>query len=394
MLRRPSVRLRLTLVYGGLFVAGGAVLLLLNYALVRNNLPSPAVQFSGVGPPGGSVPGLEPAPVDGIGDEASEEQAEVFRLRAERFRQQTLDQLVIQSGIALGVMAVASVGLGWLVAGRVLRPLKDITATARRLSEENLHERIGLAGPSDELKELADTFDAMLGRLEAAFDSQRRFIANASHELRTPLAIEQTMIEVALADPDASVDSLRALAEKVHRVSSRNQRLTESLLLLARSERAVEDPEPVDLAQAAAEALVQFQDGRRELGLRSESVLDHAPAYGNRALLEGMVANLVENAIRHNHRDGWIRVASSANERQVELEVSNSGGVLPAEAVESLFEPFRRFEGDRTRSDRGTGLGLSIVRAIAEAHGGEVEARALADGGLRVSVRLPRHDGT
>ena len=391
MLPRPSVRLRLTLVYGSLFLVAGAVLLLLNYALVRSNLPSPDMDVQGLGPTEALLPGPELEPLQGIGDEASQERAETFRRRAERFRQQTLDQLVVQSGIALGVMSVASLGLGWLMAGRVLRPLKEITATAQRLSEENLHERIDLGGPDDELKELADTFDAMLARLDAAFDAQRRFIANASHELRTPLAIEQAMIEVALADPDADVDALRALAEKVHRVSARNQRLTESLLLLARSERAVESSEVVDLARAATEALAQVDADRGARRLAVRTALAPAPVCGDRALLERMVANLVENAVRHNHDDGWLRVATGVEGNRVVLAVSNSGSLLPPEAVDALFEPFRRFQGDRTRSDQGAGLGLSIVRAVVDAHGGEVAGRALAEGGLEITVRLPRH---
>jgi signal transduction histidine kinase len=382
---RPTVRLRLTLVYGGLFLAAGTVLLLVNYGLVRRNLPMPTFQEIVPADPGVEVtlPTFRP-------DEAPHRDIDrALREEAERFRQATLNELVVQSAIALGIMAVASVALGWLVAGRVLQPLKDITTTARRLSEENLHERIGLSGPPDELKELADTFDAMLARLEAAFDAQRRFIANASHELRTPLAIEQTMLEVALADPDPTVEKLQAVAEKVYGVSRRNQRLIESLLLLARSAREVEEPEAVDLAAALDDAIAQLRAEieQRRLGFTTE--LEPAWTAGDRPLLERTVANLLENAVRHNLEGGWVRVSSGAEEGRVRIQVVNSGPRLPAEAVDTLFEPFRRFSADRTGSDRGVGLGLSIAKTVVATHGGDISALVLEEGGLMVEVTLP-----
>ncbi len=380
---RPTVRLRLTLVYGGLFLAAGAILLLINYGLVRSNLPAPAFQEI---VPADAELHLPFPPVEAPDAEIDR----VLREEAERFRQATLNELLVQSVITLAIMAVVSVGLGWLVAGRVLRPLKDITTTARRLSEENLHERIGLAGPPDELKELADTFDAMLARLETAFDSQRRFIANASHELRTPLAIEQTMLEVALADPDPSVEKLQAVAEKVYGVSRRNQRLIESLLLLARSAREVEAPEAVDLGAAASAAVAQQRAEIEHRGIALTATLDPAWVDGDRPLLERMVANLVENAIRHNVDGGWVRITTGTDGVRARVQVANSGVPLPANAVDALFEPFRRFAGDRTGSDRGVGLGLSIVKTVVTTHGGEVAARPLEEGGLEVEVTLPQ----
>jgi signal transduction histidine kinase len=381
---RPTVRLRLTLVCGGLFLAAGTVLLVINYGLVRSNLPAvPAFQEIVPVEAEVTIPFPPAEPPDQEIDRALQQEAE-------RFREATLNELLVQSAIALAIMAFVSVGLGWLVAGRVLRPLKSITTTARRLSEENLHERIGLAGPSDELKELADTFDAMLARLEAAFDSQRRFIANASHELRTPLAIEQTMLEVALADPDPSVEKLQAVAEKVHGVSQRNQRLIESLLLLARSAREVEFREPVELAAVVRETVAQRRADSDQRDITVTTVGEPAWVAGDRPLLEHMVANLVENALRHNVDAGWIHISTGTDGPLAHLRVANSGPKVPVAAVAPLFEPFRRFSRDRTGSDRGVGLGLSIVKTIVVTHGGEVSARALEAGGLEVRVTLPR----
>ena len=380
---QPSIRLRLTLVYGGLFLAAGALLLILNYGLVERSVPRPVVarveRGRAIYEGDFSVP-LEPAP----------EFRDAFIESAESYRSDVLDQLVVQSAIALGLMAVVSVGLGWVVAGRVLQPLNDITATARRLGESNLHERIALEGPRDELKDLADTFDAMLERLDAAFDSQRRFIANASHELRTPLAIERTLIDVVLANPDASTAELRETAEKVRATSLRMERLIDSLLLLARSEREVEAREVVDLADAVEDAIRQVSVDAEARQIRIDRALSAAPVTGDRPLIERMAANLVENAVVHNQEGGWVSVATRTDGARAWLSVTNSGAVVAPEAVEALFEPFRRLNPDRTGSDRGAGLGLSIVRAVARAHGGTAEARALPAGGLEVSVSLPR----
>lgn len=386
MALRPTVRLRLTFVYGGLFLAAGTVLLIMNYGLVRNNLPSvPAFQEIIPVEAEVTVPSPPTEPPDQEIDRALQQEAR-------RFREATLDELVVQSVIALALMVVVSVGLGWLMAGRVLRPLTNITTTARRLSEENLHERIALGGPSDELKELADTFDAMLARLEAAFDSQRRFIANASHELRTPLAIEQTMLEVALDDPEPTVEKFQAVAQKVHGVSQRNQRLIESLLLLARSAREVESAEPVELAAVVGEAVAQRRADSDRRDITVTAVGQPAWVAGDRPLVEHMVANLVENALRHNVDGGWVHISIGTEGPLAQLRVANSGPRLPVEAVAPLFEPFRRFSGDRTGSDRGVGLGLSIVKTVVTTHGGEVSARALEAGGLEVRVTLPRSD--
>jgi signal transduction histidine kinase len=292
--------------------------------------------------------------------------------------------------LVLGLMALLSLGLGWVVAGRVLRPLQQITATAKRLSERTLHQRIALEGPDDELKELADTFDRMLSRLDAAFDSQRRFTANASHELRTPLAISRTEVDLALSDPDTSTAELRAMAERVRDATDRSERLIEGLLTLSRSEQEPRTPEPDDLADAAGMAL---EDASRSHGpaggLLVAATLRPAPVEGDPALLERMVANLVENAERHNQPGGWLEITTGTGDGWAFVRVANGGPETPADQVESLFEPFRRLNGRIASTAPGAGLGLSIVRSVARAHGADARARALPGGGLEITVRLP-----
>jgi signal transduction histidine kinase len=391
------VRLQLTLLYGGLFLLAGAALLAVNYALVRSRFTLPF--HVEVAPPG-TQPLPNPGPGQGAGLMlftqvgegdviASAGSASALEAVRDKLQAAALSQLLTQSGIALGLMALVSVGLGWLVAGRVLRPLQAITATARRLEGSTLHERINLQGPEDELRELADTFDQMLARLDTAFETQRRFVANASHELRTPLAIARTEVDVALADPDASPAELRAMAERVREASERSERLIEGLLTLARSERALRAREPVDLSLAAADALSVARPEAERLGLRVSSVLGGAPVAGDRALLERLVANLVENAVRHNVAGGWLEVDTGLAGGRAVARVANGGRPIPPDQVAGLFEPFRRLGGDRTGSDHGAGLGLSIVRSVAAAHGGTASARAIPGGGLEVTVELP-----
>ena len=272
--------------------------------------------------------------------------------------------------LALGLMTMVSVIAGWLLAGRALRPLRDITATARRVSGENLGERIALVGPSDELKELADTFDGMLGRLDAAFESQRHFVANASHELRTPLAIMRTEIDVALADPDASTGDLRGMGEAVRETIDRCERLIESLLVLARSEAAAGREDAGGPGRARGRLHHRpagpCRGGRsaRQRGARSAPGPAASPA-----LLERMIANLIDNGIRHNERHGFLAVTTGVDGESVRLSVRNGGPVIAPDDANTLTEPFRRL--DRTYG--GFGLGLSIVRSVVEAHGGSIE---------------------
>jgi signal transduction histidine kinase len=298
-------------------------------------------------------------------------------------RDQTLGSLVRRGTLALGGVAVAGVWLGWLAAGRTLRPLKQITGTARRVADRSLHERIALGGPRDELRELADTFDDMLERLDRSFDGQRRFVANASHELRTPLAINRTLLEVAMGQPDAP-PQLRQLGTTLLEVNARHERLIDGLLTMARSEQAVVDPVPVDLADVAGNVL----DQTRAPGVEMRHELLPAPTSGDPVLLERLTQNLVDNAVRYNATGGWVQVTCTHEGASTRLSVTNTGPVVRAYEVPGLFEPFRRLS-DRVGSARGTGLGLSIVRSVARAHGGEVQATPRDGGGLVVQVTLP-----
>jgi signal transduction histidine kinase len=403
---RWTARLRLTLWYGGLFLLAGLVLVATSYLLARQRLtPSPAAaagiakQVTTSSPdgdvvvctqPGGcqSLPFGTGVPAPNPDQTYTVTGGQISALRSS-FLSAAMRTFLQTMLLVLGLMALLSLGLGWVVAGRVLRPLQRITATAQRLSERTLHQRIALDGPDDELKELADTFDGMLARLDAAFDSQRRFAANASHELRTPLAISRTEVDVALEDPDVSPAGLRAMAERVRDATERSERLIEGLLTLAHSEQQLRSREPADLADAAALALehARRQDGAADLHVTTR--LEPAPVAGDPALLDRMVANLVENAVRHNQPDGWLDVASGSGDGGAFVEVANGGPAIPSDQVDALFEPFRRLDGRVASPTRGAGLGLSIVRSVARAHGGHAHARALANGGLEVTVRLP-----
>jgi len=382
---RPTIRLRLTLLYGGLFLALGAVLLIVNWFLVRRSITvRPAVLRQRIELRlGRSLFSFQAPPLS-----ATRRLEHLLNEAAADLRREALHNLVVQSATAFAAMAVVSLGLGWVLAARVLRPLQQITATARRLSEKTLHERIDLQGPKDELKELADTFDEMLERLDAAFDGQRRFVANASHELRTPLSIIKAELDVTLSSPEVTPDDYAAMAEVVREASDRSERLIESLLTLARSESAMTD-HVVDLGEVG-ERMVEAarREGSRR-GVRLTASLERATLRGDEVLLERLVENLLENAVRYNRAGGWVEVSISAEGPRVVLRVRNSGEVISAGDVESLFEPFRRLGPDRIRSGRGVGLGLAIVRAVAKAHGGSVAATASGDGGLDVLVDLP-----
>jgi signal transduction histidine kinase len=365
---RPTVRLKMTLLYAGVVFVAGALLLSVSYVLVRQNLTNPS--------------NLRNLPADRW----------TYNVAAQHeIAQDALARLRTQYGIALVAMTGLSVLLGWALAGRMLRPLQRITATAQRVSQDNLDERIGLEGPRDELKELADTFDGMLGRLSGAFASQRRFVANASHELRTPLTVIRTEVEVTLADPNATTAELRSMAETVRDATLATERLIQALLTLARSEGGVQRRDPVDLADAARLALGQTGSEAAARDIAMHPTLDPAPVRGDRRLLERLVANLVENAVRHNRDGGTVEVRTSRLAGRSTVEVRNDGEVIPSEALSSLLEPFQRLE--RGARGDGVGLGLSIVRSVAEAHGGSVELRARPSGGLTVRVSLPEGDG-
>jgi signal transduction histidine kinase len=381
MRRTRTIRLRLTLIYGSVFLVSSAALLTVGFLLVRHNLDhhhSFRSEVVGLGtalyrslfgrPPGPPLPDVR-----------------AFQAGYHQAVDAALHRLLLEYAGALVVMTGVSVALGWWIAGRALAPLRSITATAQRVSGENLGERIALQGPDDELKELADTFDGMLGRLDSAFRSQKRFVANASHELRTPLAIMRTEIDVALADPHASVGELRGMGEAVRETIDRSEALIAALLLLARSEGVHGREEPVDLAELAGDCITDFQRGAEAAGVTVVTSLDPAVARGDSALLERMLANLVENGIRHNLPGGELSVATSTADGMAEISVRNGGAVIDPAAVQSLTEPFRRL----SRAAGGFGLGLSIVRSVAEVHGGTVELTAPSEGGLAVRVRVP-----
>jgi signal transduction histidine kinase len=308
--------------------------------------------------------------------------------------EQQMSQLVTSSAAVLAMMVLVSVVLGWLIAGRFLKPLRTITSTARDISANNLHRRLDLAG-GNEFSQLGATLDDLFARLEAAFEAQRHFVANASHELRTPLTAQRTLLQVALADPHADAESLRAAAHEVLALGVAQQRLIDSLLTLASGEQAIAQREHFDLASLAADAVAARGEQARRRELTVHTDLAAAPAAGQLHLAESLVANLVENAVRHNVSGGsvWVRTATVAG--RAHLVVSNTGAVIPPERVQDLFRPFQRLQGRSARSADGHGLGLAIVQAIATAHQATLSARARAEGGLEIEVSfaLPTPSG-
>ncbi|MGD0441075.1 MAG: ATP-binding protein [Acidimicrobiales bacterium] len=298
-------------------------------------------------------------------------------------------QLLVNSGIALAVVAVLALLAGWLVAGRMLRPVRTITRAARRISSTSLHERLALDGPEDELKELGDTLDDLFGRLEAAFDAQRHFVANASHELRTPLTAERTLLQVALDDPDTTNAEWRSTAAEVLASNDEQARLIEALLTLASSESGLNEREEVDLATKVGATLVNLQPEAERRGIQIFDELAVASLDGDPLLVERLVANLLVNAVRHNVAGGRVEVATAVREDKAVLSVTNTGPVIPPTDIDRLFQPFQRLERRRTHHNDGQGLGLSIVRAIATAHGATVSAQPLAEGGVSIEVSFP-----
>jgi signal transduction histidine kinase len=390
-LRHPkaTVRWRLTLLYGGLFLACGAVLLAITYTLVAHATVTPMTSF--VGPaPAFQVTVTRRIPPGAIRNVLRSRVGQAAaRIVGSGQRIADLHQLVIESIIALAIMAAISAALGWLVAGRVLRPLRTMTSAAREISATNLHKRLALDGPDDELHELGDTIDELLGRLEASFEAQRRFVANASHELRTPLARQRTVAEVALRDPEATVESLRGSHERVLAAGEQQERLIEALLVLAHSERGLAQRESCDLAALTDSVLATRHAELEQRELKLEANLGQAPTSGDPRLAERLVANLIDNAIRHNHPTGSVQVATHAGGGRATITVANSGPIVPPSEIDRLFEPFQRLEGSRTANGDGTGLGLSIASAIARAHGGTLVARPRPGGGLVVEASFP-----
>jgi signal transduction histidine kinase len=299
-------------------------------------------------------------------------------------------QLLIDSVIALAIVAVLALLAGWLIAGRMLAPLRTITRKAQRISSASLHERLALDGPQDELKDLGDTLDDLLVRLDDAFEAQRQFVANASHELRAPLTRQRALIQVALANPEASLHSLRAAHERVLASEQHLEQMIDGLLALTRGQAGLERREQLDLAGLTAKALLTHESTLAELDLDVRSSLGRAPITGDPRLLERLIANLIDNAIRHNTADGKVEIATGTRDGRAFASIANSGPAVPHEQIERLFQPFERLDGARTSHNNGHGLGLSIVQAIASAHGAEISAQPRREGGLVIEVLFPR----
>ena len=367
---RRSARLRLTLLYSGMFLALGTAIVVVIFLVGSHGavIGSSSVSVAQPGPAGH-------API--VHDVVSQQHSA------------DVDRLVAASWVTLAMTAVVAAVLGWFLAGRVLRPLREMTTAAQTISAGNLHERLALTGADDEFKQLGDTFDDLLGRLEASFAAQRRFVANAAHELRTPLTVERALLQVALADPDASVASLRAACEELLASGRDHERLLDSLLTLATSERGLQRREPIGLAAVAADVLESLKPEIEQRSLAVTAELQPTTIDGDRVLIESLVANLVDNAIRYNEPGGHVEVRTSADAAHAELTVVNSGPRIAATDIERLFEPFRRLTTDRTTADGHHGLGLSIVRAVATAHRATVSATPEPEGGLAIAVRFP-----
>jgi signal transduction histidine kinase len=360
-LPRRTIRVRLTALLFAVFLGSGAVLLAVTFAIFQGRTGNT----------------LHAVPV-GLHER-------ITPVSSDRH------QLLIASGIALAIMAGVSLALGWLVAGRFLRPVRTITTTTRDISATNLHERLRLTGPDDELKELADTFDQLLDRLERSFAFERQFVANASHELRTPLAGMRTSLDVAMAKPEPVPAHVLTLADRLRRQLDHIDRLLESFLTLAHTQQGpLGDESSVSLAQLARLALERRADTISTMGIDVEQhARPDAWVTGSETLLSRMVGNLIDNAISHNQPDGWVRIATTVQDKRAKLIVENSGPLIDPEEVKQLTQPFRRIGAERTGSDDGFGLGLAIVSSIAEVHRGTLDLEALTGGGLRVTITLP-----
>jgi signal transduction histidine kinase len=361
---RSSLRARIVIACAGLFLVPGAILIGAAYTQVGHVLVIPS---------GPRSEAIEP----GHGPQMT---AAIDAAKRRGFLEFTL------AGLGLGTLLAG--GLGWVVSRRVLLPLTAVTTAARAASQENLDRRLALAGPPDELKELADTFDAMLARLDAAFASQRRFVADASHELRTPLTEMRTLIDITTARPAASAVQLEPVLAAIGGAVNKSEELIEALLTLARSDRGPGLAEAVDLPTAVEDAIDMIGPAAAAKQIQIGTALQDAQVAGDRVLLERLVSNLIDNAVKHNVTGGWVVASTRTGSGIAELTVSNGGERIPADQVTGLFEPFRRLSG-RTRNRPGSGLGLSIVASVANAHGGHAQARARPDGGLDVQVTLP-----
>ncbi|MFE9648293.1 sensor histidine kinase [Streptomyces sp. NPDC006365] len=385
---RPTIRIRLTLLYGGMFLIAGILLLSIIYLLAAQALNTgsdPLFKITGgtdIKVTSENCPAVN-------SDQTLDEFNAAIATCIDHQRRVALDDLLSRSLLALLGLAVIAFAFGYAMAGRVLAPLGRMTRTARAVAGSDLSRRIELDGPDDELKELADTFDDMLERLQRAFTAQQRFVGNASHELRTPLAINRTLLEVHLSDPGAPVE-LQQLGKTLLATNERSEQLVEGLLLLARSDNQIIERKAVDLAEVASQAIDQVRAEADANGVAIRGEQAPVVVQGNGVLLERIALNLVQNAVRYNvPKDGWVEVTTQAQHGQAIFVVSNTGPVVPAYEIDNLFEPFRRLRTERTGSDKGVGLGLSIARSVARAHGGHISAEPREGGGLVMRVTLP-----
>jgi signal transduction histidine kinase len=394
--RRRGVRARIAIACAGLFLVLGGVLVATTYSLASHTraqangsggiLQAPAARC-----PAGPAGITKPPPVSA----PSGQQASICQNTRRDFQAGATDQagadrhdFLVYSLAGLGAATLLAAGLGWGVSGRVLRPLRAITMAARAASQENLDQRLTLTGPPDELKELADTFDGMLARLDGAFASQRRFVANASHELRTPLTEMRTLIDVTLAKPARPAAQLCETLAGVRAAVDRSEELIEALLTLARSDSGLRQTEVVDLPTAVEDAIDQASITAAAKQVQIDTSLQPAQVTGDRVLIERLASNLIDNAVRHNVPGGWVRAATCCKAGTAELTITSSGDPIPPDQVAGLFEPFRRLSG-RAGNQSGAGLGLSIVASVARTHGGRAEAHSRSTGGLEVRIKLP-----
>jgi signal transduction histidine kinase len=364
--RRPTLRARMTLLYGAVFCASGVALLGVTQFLAPGLFQREVHKAGGPGQPGAAIAGRPtrvPLPVGSA--------------------------LFWNDVAVLAIMAVLSLAVGWLIAGRFVRPLRSIITTARDISASSLHRRLGVRGSGDEFTELGQTLDGLFGRLEASFQAQRHFIANASHELRTPLTAGRALLQVALANPEPTVETLRATCEELVELGDQQERLIKALLALASSQRGIGQLECLDLADIAGDVVLTRQEEAKRHGIHLRTALAAAPVIADPNLTESLIANLLDNAIRHNLPSGHAKISTALTTMGAVVSVGNTGPLIPPDAVEDLFQPFRQLGTQRTRRGEGHGLGLAIVRAIADAHGAALTARARPAGGLDIEVAFP-----
>jgi signal transduction histidine kinase len=366
--RRPTLRARMTLLYAALICTSGIALVGITYLIAPGLLQHRSWQAA----PNQALPSAVTAG-HSSGIFSAFISSDAFRAAV----------------AAVAIMAVFSLALGWLIAGRFVRPLRAIITTARDISASNLHRRLGLRGQGDEFTELGETLDDLFARLEASFESQRHFIANASHELRTPLSAGRALLQVAIADPEPSIATLRSTCEELVELSDRQERLIAALLTLANSQRGIERPEPLDLADITRKVILARQHEAERHGIRLTTELAPAPATGDPSLAESLVANLVDNAIRHNVPGGQADITTALTSAGAVITVGNTGTLVPPHAVDDLFQPFRQLGTQRIRHGEGYGLGLAIVRSIADAHGAALTASSRLQGGLDIAVIFP-----